>query len=195
MEDQAMTQEDKIIQATIECIEKYGLPGVTNRRIAAQAGMNGAAINYYFRSKEALMKRVMQTTLDNAFDWEDFEKLPSSTPQERCTAIFEDLIQGGCNFPGITRAHFYDVLSEGRTDTEATKRLNDFVSHLAVDMRQRGIALEEEELHLALVEIAAAVMLVIMVPDLFQQSAGLDLCDPEARHRFVSNLVKCLLKD
>ncbi len=193
MEDETMTPEDKIIQATIECIERYGLQGATNRRIAAQAGMNGAAINYYFRSKDALMKRVMKTTLDNAFDWEDFENLPSSTPQERCTAIFEDLIKGGCNFPGMTRAHFYAVLNEGRNDTEAARRLNDFVSQLAVDMRQRGVTLQDEELHLALTEITAAVMLMIMVPDLFQQSTGLNLCEPEARHRFVSRMVYRLL--
>ncbi len=193
MDNQVMTPEDKIILATIECIEKYGLQGVTNRRIAAQAGMNGAAINYYFRSKEALIGRVMKTTLDNAFDWDDFEQLPASTPQERCTAIFEDLVQGGCNFPGITRAHFYEVLSEGRTDTESAKRLNDFVEHLVVDMRQRGITMEEGDLRLALAEITAAVMLVIMVPDLFRQSTGLDLCNPEARHRFVSRLVDRLL--
>ncbi len=193
MENHTMTAEDKIIQATIECIERYGLQGVTNRRIAAQAGMNGAAINYYFRSKEALMDRVMKTTLDNAFDWEDFEELPAATPQERCTAIFEDLIQGGCNFPGITRAHFYAVLNEGRTDTEAATRLNDFVRHLAIDMRQRGVALEEDDLQMALAEITAAVMLVIMVPDLFQQSTGLNLCDPQARHLFVSRLVERLL--
>jgi AcrR family transcriptional regulator len=193
MEDQTMTPEEKIIQATIECIEQYGLQGATNRRIAAQAGVNIAAINYYFRSKETLMKRVMKTTLDNAFDWEDFEDLPSSTPQERCTAIFEDLIQGGCNFPGLTRAHFYAVLSEGRTDSEAANRLNDFVSQLAVDLRQRGIALAEEDLYLAVTEITAAVILMIMVPDLFQQSTGLDLCNPEVRHHFVSRLVNRLL--
>jgi AcrR family transcriptional regulator len=193
MEEQTMTPEDKIIQAAIECIEKYGLQGATNRRIAAQAGMNIAAINYYFRSKDALMKRVMKTTLDNAFDWEDFEELPSSNPQERCVAIFEDLIIGGCNFPGISRAHFFTVLSEGRTDTEAAKRLNDFVEHMAVDLSQRGVTLKEEDLRMALAEITAAVMLVIMVPDLFQQSTGLDLCDPEVRHRFVSRLVNRLL--
>ncbi len=193
MEDQPMTPEDKIILATIECIEKYGLQGVTNRRIAAQAGMNGAAINYYFRSKKVLLDRVMKTTLDNAFDWEDFEALPSSTPQERCTAIFEDLIKGGCNYPGMTRAHFYAVLSEGRSDTEAARRLNQFVSHLAVDLRQRGITREEADLRLALTQLTAAVMLVIMVPDLFQQSTGLNLCEPEARHRFVSRLVDRLL--
>ncbi len=193
METNRMTPEEKIIQATIECIERYGLQGVTNRRIAAQAGVNGAAINYYFRSKEALMDRVMKTTLDNAFDWEDFEDLPSTTPQERCIAIFEDLIQGGCNFPGLTRSHFYSMINEGRTDTEAAKRLNDFINQLAVDMRQRGITLEENELRVALAEITAAVLLVIMVPDLFQQSTGLNLCEPEARHRFVADLVDRLL--
>ncbi len=193
MEDETITPEDKIILATIACIEKYGLQGVTNRRIAAQAGVNGAAINYYFRSKEALISRVMKTTLDNAFDWQDFEQLPSSTPHERCTAIFEDLVQGGCNFPGMTRAHFYAVLSEGRTDNESARRLNDFVDHLVVDMRQRGVTLEDADLRLALAEITSAVMLVIMVPDLFLHSTGLNLCDPEARHRFVSRLVDRLL--
>lgn len=43
--------EIKIIEAAIECIEQFGLKGATNRRIAEKAGVNLAAINYYFRSK------------------------------------------------------------------------------------------------------------------------------------------------
>ena len=67
------TIEIKIIEAAIDCIEQFGLKGATNRRIAEKAGVNLAAINYYFRSKENLIERVMETTLHNAFDWDDIQ--------------------------------------------------------------------------------------------------------------------------
>ena len=44
-----------IIEAVIDCIEKYGIDKVTTRRIAEQAGTNIASINYYFRSKDVLL--------------------------------------------------------------------------------------------------------------------------------------------
>jgi AcrR family transcriptional regulator len=43
--------EEKIITAAVECIEKYGIKGTTIRQIAEQAGVNIAAVNYYFRSR------------------------------------------------------------------------------------------------------------------------------------------------
>ena len=68
MNDKPASVEGKIIQAAIECIEKYGISGATNRQIALEAGVNNAAINYYFRSKEVLIQRCMEITLKNAFD-------------------------------------------------------------------------------------------------------------------------------
>ena len=44
--------------------------------------VNNAAINYYFRSKEALVDRCMCVTLHNAFNWEDIAKLPEWSASE-----------------------------------------------------------------------------------------------------------------
>ncbi len=194
MNQETSPVEEKIIQATIECIEKYGLQGTTNRRIAALAGVNGAAINYYFRSKEALIEKCMQRTLENAFDWEEFtQAAPNATPQERCEQIFNDLIQGACNFPGLTRAHFYDLLFAEEGNPLILKYLSQFLVTLAADLREKGVDLGEKELPLAIAQITAGTMMLTLVPDIFEKSFGLDLCDEKTRQEYVHRLVEKLL--
>jgi len=185
--------EAKIIEAAIQCVEEYGLKGATNRRIAEKAGVNLAAINYYFRSKENLIDRIMESTLDNAFDWEDISKLPGNTAKERCIAIFDDLIKGGCTYPGITRAHFYDLITEGNYNSLVVQKYSEFLSHLCEDLSNRGVDLSQDELKMACSQIASACLLVILAPELNVPSLGIDLQDDKTRHRFVSTLVNKLL--
>jgi len=187
------TVELKIIDAAIECVEQFGLKGATNRRIAEKAGVNLAAINYYFRSKENLIERVMQTTLNNAFDWDDVQALPGNTARERCIAVFEDLIEGGCNYPGISRAHFYDLIVEGNYDSQVVKQYTEFVKKLSDDLYQRGTNLNREQLNLACAQIASACFMAILAPKLNQDALGLNFCNAETRHQFITSLVEKLL--
>ncbi len=186
--------ETKIIDAAIECIEKYGIQDTTNRKIAELAGVNNAAINYYFRSKDVLIQRVMQVTLENAFDFKDFENLPGSSARERCEAIFNELIVGGLAYPGVSRAHFYDLLTYGRYDSLAVEKLNEFVERLALDLAARGARLDPAELRLACAQITTTVRMAILAPRLFAAGANLDLSDALSRQRFVARLVGCLLE-
>ena len=185
--------ETKIITAAIDCIEKYGIQGATNRKIALAAGVNNAAINYYFRSKDQLIQRCMQVTLENAFDFQDFERLPGASARERCAAIFNDLIAGGVRYPGITRAHFFSLLNEGKYDALAVEKLNEFARSLAQDLAQRGAGLDAEELQLACTQMTYTILMAILAPKLFQASLSLDLEDATTRQRFVARLVDRLL--
>jgi AcrR family transcriptional regulator len=185
--------ETKIIEAAIDCIEKYGIRGATNRRIADMAGVNSAAINYYFRSKDALIGRVMQTTLHNAFDWADIERLPGGSAAERCKAVFNHLIAGGVNYPGISRAHFYDLLVEGNYEILAVERLNEFIARLAADLAARGAKLDPVALRLACAQIASASLFMALSPRLFQTGLAIDLTDPPTREIFVDSMVDKIL--
>ena len=187
------TVEEKIINAAIECLEKYGVQGTTIRKIADFAGMNSAAINYYFRSKEVLVQRALERTLANAFDWEDIAALPGSTPQEYCAAIFINLVEGGINYPGLTRAHFYDLLSSGNYNTLVVKRMNDFVIHLCSELKERGVKMELLQLETSCMQITSSVFMMILSPKLFQSSFGLDMANSAQRENFIVSLVNQLL--
>jgi AcrR family transcriptional regulator len=185
--------ELKIIEAAINSIEQFGLKGATNRRIAEKAGVNIAAINYYFRSKENLIDKVMETTLNNAFDWDDVQSLPGASAKERCTAVFEDLLIGGCNYPGISRAHFYELITDGNYDSQIVKRYTQFMKDLSEDLFQRGTQLTREQLNLAVSQIAAACFMAILAPKLNQDSLGINFFNRETSHLFISTLVEKLL--
>jgi TetR/AcrR family transcriptional regulator, regulator of cefoperazone and chloramphenicol sensitivity len=185
--------ETRIIEAAIECIEKFGIQATTNRKIAEMAGVNNASINYYFRSKDVLINRCMQVTLENAFDFKDFERLPGNTARERCAAIFNDLIVGGIHYPGVVRAHFFGLLTEGKYDSMAVKKLNGFVQELANDLMGKSVGLDPQELQMACVQVTSAVMMAILAPQLFKESFGMDMADEETRERFVERLVERLL--
>ncbi len=192
-EDKITATEQKIIDAAVLCIEKYGVQGTTNRKIAEMAGVNNAAINYYFRSKDVLVQRVMEVTLNNAFDWEDFSKLPYGNPKQRCYVVFNDLVKGGCEYPGVTRAHFYEMFATGNTGIPGVQRYNEFIEKLACELEELGSELSHDELRLALMQIGAAVMMMIQAPDIYQSKFGLDVRNEADRQKYLSRLVDRLL--
>jgi AcrR family transcriptional regulator len=193
MNEKTTSVEDKIILATIECIEKYGISGATNRQIALMAGVNNAAINYYFRSKEVLIHRCMEITLKNAFDLSGMPPMTGATAQERCIAVLMDLIMGGYQYPGITRSHFFNLLVEGQFDALLVEHVNHFVDDFALDLHARGCVLTLEELKIALTQIVSAVIMVILAPTLFEQHQGINLRNTDTCLSYVSRLVNKLL--
>jgi AcrR family transcriptional regulator len=191
--NESPTTEEKVISAAIICIEKYGVQGATNRKIAQEAGVNNAAINYYFRSKDTLIQRCLEVTLHNAFDFEDFESLPGDTPQEWCAAIINDLIDGGLNYPGLARFHFYEVLANGKYDSLAVEKLNEFVGNLVRNLLSRHLNMDEKQLQFACMQMTSVMMMGILAPQLFAQQFGLDLSDADMRKAYVEAMVTKIL--
>lgn len=181
--------EEKIINATIECIERFGIKGTTNRQIAAIAGVNSASVNYYFRSKENLINHCMKVTLNNAFDWKDISKLPGTTPRERCKAIFSDLLFGGLKFPGVSRAHFYDLIVDGNYTSIVVEKLNEFMENLVRDLKEKGANMPEDELYLACTQITSAVIMFILTPRLFEKKFGVDFSEQQTIQLFMDRMV------
>ena len=53
------TTKDRIIKATLDIISGEGFQNVTIRKIAAMAGVNVAAVNYHFGSKDAVINEAL----------------------------------------------------------------------------------------------------------------------------------------
>ncbi len=185
--------EQRIITAAITCIERVGIRGATVRRIAEEAEVNVAAINYYFRSKEQLMERAMETTLNNAFDWEHFSTTENAPPKERLVAILEHLTAGAQAFPEITRAHFITPLSEHQTDALPYHRFREFMEKLYDDLVCRG-AKPGEELRTAILQaVTASILGIGLLLDLSIGFIPRDLTNPEVRRTYIERLVDRIL--
>ncbi|MDD2619727.1 MAG: TetR/AcrR family transcriptional regulator [Syntrophomonadaceae bacterium] len=66
MKDQLdnLTTKERLMQVTINVIAQEGFQSVTIRKVAAKAGVNIAAVNYHFGSKDALINEALKQVTD-----------------------------------------------------------------------------------------------------------------------------------
>jgi AcrR family transcriptional regulator len=98
-----ISTEEKIIDAARMIFTKKGFLATTVRDIAAEADINVASVNYYFRSKEKLFAVIMDETIKKLFDKVEpvlndetttlFEKI------ETCVGYYIDQILENPDFP------------------------------------------------------------------------------------------------
>lgn len=87
--------ESRIILATVACIASRGIAATSTHEIAKQAKLNQGNIHYYFRSKEALMRRVLESVYENSsrnIDALEDRRISPSTRLEMIIDLGFDLI-------------------------------------------------------------------------------------------------------
>lgn len=187
--------EGKILDATIQCIERYGLDGTTIRRIAETAGVNSAAISYYYRSKDRLVEKAMELSLANAFDWDDYPDVNELSLQEYLTNVFIRLVEGSQTFPGLTRAHFFGVFARGEYGSPSIKKINQFFEELLGSIMKKYPGRDEAELRKALTQMASAAFLVpSLMPGLFHSFCPVDFKSKVDLKAYIRRIVESLLK-
>ncbi len=67
MEDKGRTTREKIMDAAGEVFGRRGYAAATVREICKRAGVNVAAINYYFQGKEGLYREVARDLISETF--------------------------------------------------------------------------------------------------------------------------------
>ncbi len=191
MSDEESEAEGKIVNAAITCIERQGIQNVTIRSIAKEAGVNSAAINYYFRSKDKLIKRAMATTLTHlAGDLTEIAADDSRPLAQRLRDLLDYLIEGAIQYPRVTRAHLYEPLFEGSSESEFGALLASILARIRADLeREQGLA-ASRELELRLVRLFSAALLPALMPTLFQGFDGIDFRDLRTRRSYVELLTR-----
>jgi len=138
MSGEELSAEQKIVLAAIECIERQGIHKVTIRSIAREAGVNSAAINYYFRSKEKLVAKAMATTLGHLA--EDLRAIAGDRTRplaDRLRDLLEYFDRGAIRYPRVTRAHLYEPFLEGSSESQFGKLIAEILALLNADLERR----------------------------------------------------------
>jgi TetR/AcrR family transcriptional regulator, regulator of cefoperazone and chloramphenicol sensitivity len=184
--------KQKIIFTAIECIEAEGLQGATVRKIADQAGVNIAAINYHFGSKEQLFELVMNATLNESFvnNINDYEEMWQSDTRQALQNFLEDTIQGAINYPNLTKAHLTDTFIKSDFSTNSVQKMNEFLTDLH-GLTKNILNFENEmESKLAVMQLFSAFLLTGIMPKLFDQFLGVEMKDADIQKKFVEVLIK-----
>ncbi|WP_394830526.1 TetR/AcrR family transcriptional regulator [Pendulispora rubella] len=190
---------ERIIKATIDCIERNGIEATGVRDIAQEAGVNGAAINYYFGSKDNLLAITLEGTLDQAFSdvLEDFDKFAQEGhgPRRILELIFDELIQHTLQYPRIAYAHMHEAINEQRYDGRAMSRLHDFVDGLVERIRAKKASRSEQQLRVSITQVWSVMLFAALLPRFFERTGELHMEQADVRKAFVLQMARTILPD
>lgn len=187
MNSKEISAQERIILATIDLIGRDGIQSLTTRSIAKEAGVNSAAINYYFGTKEKLVDKALSQTLDEMsglpeeiLDCEDMD------PLKRLQAFFSAVTEGIFNYPGITKAHLYAPLMENDYSTFFVRRFNAFIVDFLSKIKGVKIKGKSKDLKMVAVQIISAILVPSLMPKLVK---SVNFNNAETRRAYVATLV------
>jgi AcrR family transcriptional regulator len=176
----------RILEAAEELFMQHGFEGTSMRLLTAKAGVNLAAVNYHFGSKDALIEALFRRRLDpmNAERMAALDALKDLSPENIIRAfvgpslrLIEDAKGGGRNFIRLL----------GRTYTEPAKQVRALIGQMyAPTMERYKAALERampqmprDELVWRMHFMFGTLAYTLAATDTVQLIAG---CKPEDRH-------------
>jgi len=178
----------RILDAAEELFMQHGFGGTSMRLLTSRAGVNLAAVNYHFGSKDALIEAVFRRRLDpmNLARMAALEELEARAPAPEAIIrafigpslrMIEDAKRGGRNF----------ILLLGRTYTEPAKTVRALIGQMyAPTMQRYKSALERALPHMPRDELVwrmhfmfGTLAYTLAATDTVQLIAG---CKPEDRY-------------
>jgi AcrR family transcriptional regulator len=178
-----MDTKHQILLGTIAVIERKGLQKATSRDIAAESGVNVAAINYHFGTKKALVEQAMLLTLHNGMaGFERILNAPGESFRTRLRNFYAAVLYGGTMYPNITRAHLYDSIIEGAAPGPYLVALNDLLQKALDKVGPQDTILDRDDLARAIETGLNSALMRCLNKDLFSLTpSGASGVEAEAR--------------
>lgn len=185
--------KETIVLAACECIERRGLPALTTRDIAREAGVNIATIHYHFGTKQKLVEEALERTISHGIEhMDEILQEEGKTAPDRLADILRFLMEGAIRFPNITRAHLYDVVFGGKKTGVFPRRFNAFLKRVMRDAGQAEGECPNRSLELFLVLGVSSALFLGMSPAFFGKALNVDFNrkdDVDEYIQFLSRLI------
>lgn len=187
----------KIIVTTIECIEMYGISNLTIRKLAEEANVNVAAVNYHFGSKDKLIAIALDVAINEGFvnNINDYEELWMSNPIQAFRFFLTDTLCGSARYPGITRAILSEPFNNGNMESPIVARLNGFLGNLYTKVVDIMVGDDESEKRLNLTHIFNNILINAMLPNIYREFTFLDIQKTQAQEQIINSLLSTYTKE
>lgn len=184
--------QEKILDKTLYLIGKTGSFKVPVRSIVKEAGVNVSAINYYFRSKEELLKQVKEFYIKNtlsAYEIIDASEIP---PEERLITATNEIMEYSIRYPGIL------VILKEAKENRNLNPLDDKIISITEEVNSKLLRLLADILEASGEDLAfknTIFMSSILYPTLNMETLGYrntDLFSKDKRIQYIKTLINQL---
>lgn len=185
---------EQIIAVTLTAIQKEGLSAITIRQIAERAGVNVAAVNYHFGSKDALINEVLvelTAGLRSAFVRiaED-----DAAPRQRLHRFLDEFSAVLLRYPDVYR----QAIGNGLLGGDAQRQYLSFLRAEGLQTLKQLVRAEtgetnERRLTLRVVQAIGGLIYPLLVGSFIEPAAGVSFAEDEVRREHVAICLQNLL--
>ena len=185
-----LTTKDRIIRATLDIISREGFQNVTVRKIAAMAGVNIAAVNYHFGSKDAVINQALNMVtlrIEDTFTCLKSDELEPSARLESFITHYSKVIM---EYPDIIR----NFISQSLNNNSVKVEYQEYLKNEGIILVARTIAQirpdDSEVVHyLRTLQLLSSLSFPILMGERIAEITGIDLNDPDVRSRYIELLI------
>lgn len=184
--------KQQIIQAALKIMSEKGIDGITTRKIARDAKVNVAAVNYYFHSKDKLIEESIGSFVAKLEDiFLTLEK--NEKPRDLLMNFLEKFIDYVAAHPGITKSLFFQMISPVRLNTRLAASMKKNFGLLKNNIRQNTNLKEDKILNFMALELISAVVYPILLSRHLKEVSLIDYSDSNDRKKYVDLLINKLI--
>lgn len=187
-----LSTKEKIIKVTMEIIAAEGFQNVTIRKIANRAGVNLAAVNYHYGSKDAVINEALKTVtvqIINAFLWLKNEAIDPCDRLEHFIKEYSDVLY---KYPDIIKIiidqniHNYPTRAEG---------YQEYLREEGVELLKKTLKLIKPDepdvvLNMRALQLLSCMAFPILMGDRVTEMISVDLVEQEMRQVYIKVLMK-----
>lgn len=186
----------KIMETTIRLLLENPPETITVRQIAEQAGVNSAAINYHFGSKDQLIMLAVDYSIE-AGSREQLEFLTVSDvpPRERLYNYLTHYIKGLFDSPGPARLALTSIYNDRPGEEIHIKEGQRKVSAgLGQTVAEFSGCSDPKKLEYGVLMLISTINSSFLAQSYIRREGTFDFTDAEEREELISFLIESLLK-
>lgn len=185
-----MGPKEQIIQTALEMIGQEGVQKVTTREIAKRAGVNIAAVNYHFGSKDNLIKQAMEVfirTLNGTYALLASEE---TAPADRLLAFLKRFSEVSILYPGVTKSLVSQMMFAETENPVLAAAQRRGIDTFAQTLRQvTGIEDQSQLLSLSL-QMMSAVLYPVLIHKQLPALYDFNFADAGPREAYIESLYR-----
>jgi len=192
---EALPVRERILLAAMECLERDGMEALTVRAISREAGVNVAAVNYYFGSKARLLEEMRDRQLASGFTdpLAELDVLLARADLARVEALrafFRGFVGDMVRYPRTVEAYLHDGLTRQDYGGKAFTAFGEFLE--AFRERTRGALAEGDDVaqRIAVAQLWSAILFHGLLPRAADPFVELALASREGVERYAAELVR-----
>ncbi|NLB88063.1 MAG: TetR/AcrR family transcriptional regulator, partial [Syntrophomonadaceae bacterium] len=186
---ECLSTKEKILKVTREIIAEEGFQNITIRKIANKAGVNVAAINYYFGSKDAVINESLKTVTDELKVTFEFLKNSKEDPRTKLSIFIVNYSDMILKYPDLLK-NVINLAIHNKPLELQTEYMN-FMQTDGIEILKQTISeirpeLDEFSIYIKIIHLLSGLSFPFLMDNQFKKVMGFDLYNKSMREKHIN---------